>query len=103
MHERRVEEYTALTQELQLLMDERAQAQTTLHAATAMTYVRHSEALAVAQAVAALGDSDEPMLPADRAQLLGETGAHAVEELGGLDDGAAPADGSHEVLTLACR
>ncbi len=97
----RVEEYTALVGELRLAVTEQAWAQTTLEAATVLTYVHHSEALSVAHAVAALGESGEPMLPAEQAALLGQTGSAAAEELGSLDEQAAPADGAHEVLTLA--
>ena len=100
LQSQRVEEYTALAEELQLLMDERAGAQTTLHAATVLTYVRHSEALSVAEAVAALGESKEPMLPATQAELLGATGESAVQEIGAVEDIEAPQDGRHEVLTV---
>lgn len=100
LHSQRVEEYSALAQDLQLLMEERAAAETTLNAATVLTYVRHSEALSVAGAVAALGDSQEPMIPAAQAELLGSTGAQAAQEIGAVEDVAIPEDGGHEVLTV---
>lgn len=101
LHSQRVEEYTELADQLRAIVNERAEVETTLNAATVLTHVRHSEALSVAHAVAALGESDEPMLPAEQAQLLGETGASAADELGALDVGDAPLDGADQVLTLA--
>lgn len=82
----RAEEDTALADDLRVAVGEEARAHTTLHAATALTYVRHGEALSVAHAVAALGASDGPMLPAEQTQLLGETGTSATETPGPLED-----------------
>lgn len=84
LHSQRVEEYTELAEQLREFAAERAEVETTLYAAVALTHARHSEALSLANAVAALGEADEPMLPAEQAQHLGDTGAAAVEKLGPL-------------------
>src|SRR5690625_7222640 len=66
IHSQRVAEYTELVEELRLKMDELAEAETALQAATALTHARHSEALLVANAVAVLGETQEPILPAEQ-------------------------------------
>lgn len=86
LHAQRVEEYAVLTDQLRAVMDERAEVETTLRAATALSYARHSEVLSAANAVETLGDSKEPMLPASHAAALGMVGASAAEELGPVEE-----------------
>lgn len=56
----RVEEYSALIGELRQAVSEKAHPHTTMHAATALTYVRHTEGLSVAQAVELLASPVAP-------------------------------------------
>lgn len=56
----RVEEYSALVGELRQTVSEQAHPHTTLHAATALTYVRHTEGLSVVQAVELLASPVAP-------------------------------------------
>lgn len=100
LHAQRVEEYTELAEQLRAVAAERAQVETTLHAAQALTHARHGEALTVANAVVALGETNEPMLPADQAQELGQAGTTAVEALGPLPD-AQGDDAPHVTLASA--
>src|SRR5690625_3404023 len=81
IHSQRVAEYTELVEELRLKMDELAEAETALQAATALTHARHSEALLVANAVAVLGETQEPILPAERTEYLKEIGTKVADAI----------------------
>gem|GEM_PF-6877255 len=86
IHSQRVAEYTELVEELRLKMDELAEAETALQAATALTHARHSEALLVANAVAVLGETQEPILPAERTESLKDVGTKAADAIGTLGE-----------------
>lgn len=78
----RVQEYTALATELQQTFDVRAVAETTLEAAIALTVAQYEEARGLAERIAELGDTPEPILTAERAESLAEAGADAAEAIG---------------------
>lgn len=99
-HAERVEQYTALADQLQGVLDERAEAETTLYAASALGDARHAEVLMAATAVEALGESKEPMLPASHAAALEMVGVSAAEELGPLEE-PEEEESPHTALAVA--
>lgn len=101
IHSQRVTEYTELTDELRLAKQELADAETTLQASQALTHARHTEALSMAHAVAALSEAKEPMLPSDRAKLLGEMGGTAADTIGPLPELGDETAQVHGLLTSA--
>lgn len=88
-HAQRVEDYTALVEQLRDIYQSQAETETTLHAAAALAHTRHTEMLNAANAVEELGQAPEPMLPESHAQALEMVGASAATELGPVDESEA--------------
>lgn len=100
-HAKRVAAYTELAEEMRAAANELAEAETTLQAAQALTHAHHTDALSLANAVVTLREAKEPVLSAERAEMIGTAGVTAVEALGPVPELDGDVEESHTLLLNA--